>query len=276
MAAGGQLCEWRHVFLLSSIQIFISTSTHTLYTQRKGIYQPFTIENMDPTNPTPPRRKRGRPPKPKTDAIPHRPRPTTNTPGGEVSSSHAAREQESSGHTPEASTSQPSTSQPPKRGRGRPLGSKNIKRLPMVLAGEGDLDEVAEEEPSAKKVTVSDLSERDRKALEMWIPQGKHKTAQRLSYMELNTAYHRGIAASTEHHKKSPRPMTKERYEGQGMPGCPSPIFDDLWGPEDEQRLIERWDASAENAALNALTRWTEMLSLWKVSLRRFGKDPYP
>ncbi|KAM0433895.1 hypothetical protein ACHAPT_003838 [Fusarium lateritium] len=190
---------------------------------------------------------------------------------GQSSSSQTTQPQETTIHATEVSVYQPSAAPAPKRRPGRPPGAKNKPKLPTVLVGSKDGDE-AETEPSARRVNVSDLPDKIKKDLEAWLPSNRF---QKKAYPELNAVFHRGVKASEEYHKTKARPVKKERYERQGKPGCPNPVFDAFWSHQDEQRLMARWNGSLEEAALGALPEGGgELMGLWKLSLRRFQWDP--
>ncbi|KAF4982953.1 hypothetical protein FZEAL_1523 [Fusarium zealandicum] len=130
---------------------------------------------------------------------------------------------------------------------------------PATYSDEAPESTKAAHQPAAEEIS-DDLNPKDRFEKVVW--------------PLLPIAWRKGVGNLQRRLEELPI-VTKELYEKRGMPGCPDPIFDDLWTQKDESQLLERWDDSVLKKAINRVGRSTQaIVSFCKVSLRIFGYDP--
>ncbi|KAM0561569.1 hypothetical protein ACHAPJ_002737 [Fusarium lateritium] len=248
------------------------------------------------------RRPRGRPPKRPQQQGPGRPRkiPRNEETAGDAGSegSEYRLDERAEAAVGQGNGARSGGVPGQKRGRGRPPGSKNksgiagrpnnnqrqtrVTTRARSLAGNEDEEHMLgqeNEEADDEAMEGDELASRPRDnsradgfEISEWAPRN---VTEREAFRALNEAYHRGVNAARERYKKLP-PMTKEKFEARGMPGCTDPPrFGDCWTPEGEEELKASWENSLIKFALERLSKVeTSISSVWKMSLHRFRLDP--
>ncbi|KAF4989649.1 hypothetical protein FDECE_14641 [Fusarium decemcellulare] len=98
---------------------------------------------------------------------------------------------------------------------------------------------------------------------------------ERVAFTCLAKDFRESVAAVQKHVDENVPPVTEQEYLQRHMPGHPNPLFDEHWTLQDEAKIEASWDSTVlEQAISRPWSAFPEMRTLWKVSLRRFRKDP--